>query len=238
MIELAVFDVAGTTVNEGGTVYRVLADTVRAAGGDPSAQQIEQWMGASKREAIQALLTAAGADASDPVVDAAFADFRSRLAAAYRADPPAAFDGVPEALAQLRASGVKVALTTGFDRETTASLLGSLGWDSTVVDAVVCIDDVTAGRPAPFMVFHAMEATGIADVRRVLVAGDTVRDVESGLNAGAAVVVAVRTGHVPEATLASAGPTHVLDGIAGIPSLLAAVSLHSSVSPDTSANRS
>jgi phosphonatase-like hydrolase len=127
---------------------------------------------------------------------------------------------------------VKVALTTGFDRETTVSLLGSLGWDSTVVDAVVCIDDVAAGRPAPFLVFHAMEATGIADVRRVLVAGDTVRDVESGLNAGAAVVVAVRTGHVPEPTLAAAGPTHVLDGVARIPALL------TSVSPDTSANRS
>ncbi|NMO49721.1 phosphonatase-like hydrolase [Actinoplanes sp. TBRC 11911] len=221
MIELAVFDVAGTTVNEGGTVYRVLAETVRAAGGDPSPQQIEQWMGASKREAIQALLTAAGADASDPVVDAAFADFRARLAAAYRAEPPVAFDGVPQAIERLRSSGVKVALTTGFDRETTASLLGSLGWDSTVVDAVVCIDDVMAGRPAPFMVFHAMEATGVRDVRRVLVAGDTVRDVESGRNAGAAVVVAVRTGHVPDTTLGAAGPTHLLDGVAGIPGLLA-----------------
>ena len=51
-------DVAGTTVDEGGTVYRVLAETVRAAGGDSSPAQIEAWMGASKREAIQALLTA------------------------------------------------------------------------------------------------------------------------------------------------------------------------------------
>lgn len=220
MIELAVFDVAGTTVNEGGTVYRVLADTVRAAGGDPSPAQIEQWMGASKREAIQALLDGAGADASDPVVDAAFADFRSRLAAAYKADPPSAFDGVPEAIASLRASGVKVALTTGFDRETTASLLATLGWDAHVVDAVVCIDDVQTGRPAPFMVFHAMEATGVTDVRRVLVAGDTVRDVESGQNAGAAMVIAVRTGEVSAPALAASGPTHLLDGVADIPGLL------------------
>lgn len=221
MIELAVFDVAGTTVNEGGTVYRVLADTVRAAGGDPTHAQIEEWMGASKREAIQALLTTSGADASDPVVDAAFADFRSRLADAYKADPPSPFDGVPEAIARLRASGVKVALTTGFDRETTASLLATLGWDAGLVDAVVCIDDVMTGRPAPFMVFHAMEATGVADVRRVLVAGDTVRDVESGQNAGAALVIAVRTGEVPAETLAAAGPTHVLGGVTDVPDLLA-----------------
>jgi phosphonatase-like hydrolase len=221
MIELAVFDVAGTTVNEGGTVYRVLAETVRAAGGDPTPAQIEQWMGASKREAIQALLTASGADAGDTVVDDAFADFRARLAAAYKAEPPVAFEGVPEAIAALRTAGVKVALSTGFDRETTASLLSTLGWENGVVDAVICIDDVIAGRPAPYMIFHAMEATGVTDMRRVLVAGDTVRDVEAGRNAGAAYVVAVRTGEVPAETLAAAGPTHVLAGVADIPQLLA-----------------
>ena len=220
MIELAVFDVAGTTVDEGGTVYRVLADTVRAAGADPTPGQIEAWMGASKREAIQALLREAGADASDPVVDAAFADFRARLATAYRTDPPKPFAGVPEAIDRLRRAGVKVALTTGFDRDTTASLLASIGWSDGVLDAVICIDDVTAGRPAPFMVFHAMEATGVTDVRRVLVAGDTVRDVQAAQNAGAAIVVAVTTGEVPAATLAAAAPTHVLGGVAEIPDLL------------------
>jgi phosphonatase-like hydrolase len=220
MIELAVFDIAGTTVDEGGTVYRVLADTLRAAGAVPTDDQIEAWMGASKREAIQALLRDSGADASDPVVDAAFADFRARLADAYKMDPPKPFAGVPEAIRQLRRSGVKVALTTGFDRETTASLLDSIGWADGVLDAVVCIDDVTAGRPMPFMVFHAMEATGVADVRRVLVAGDTVRDIQAGQNAGAEIVVAVTTGEVPAATLAAANPTHVLDGVAQIPDLI------------------
>jgi phosphonatase-like hydrolase len=226
MIELAVFDVAGTTVEEGGTVYRVLAETVRAAGGDPSADQIEAWMGASKREAIQALLAASGADASDAVVDAAFGDFRSRLRRAYADVPPKPFAGVPESIARLRSSGVKVALTTGFDRETTTSLLASIGWGSDLLDAVVCIDDVAAGRPAPFMIFHAMEATGVADVRRVLVAGDTVRDVEAGLNAGAAVVVAVTTGEVRAETLSAAGPTHVLSGVVDIPDLILSPTVH------------
>ncbi|WP_433379612.1 phosphonatase-like hydrolase [Actinoplanes sp. CA-142083] len=215
MIELVVFDVAGTTVNEGGTVYRVLADTVRAAGGDPSPAEIEAWMGASKRAAIQALLT----DASDAVVDEAFADFRKRLATAYQESPPVPFPGVTELIAALRAAGVKVALSTGFDRETTASLLASIGWGPATLDAVVCIDDVAAGRPAPYMTFHAMEATGVQDVRRVLVAGDTVRDVEAGRNAGAALVVAVLTGEVSQESLADAGPTHVLPGVVEIPEL-------------------
>jgi phosphonatase-like hydrolase len=216
MIDLAVIDVAGTTIEEGGTVYRVLAETVRAAGGDPSAAEIEAWMGASKREAIQALL----AEPDDTVVDAAFADFRSRLHQAYRDQPPTPFAGVTEVIARLRAAGVKVALTTGFDRETTSSLIGSVGWASGVLDAVICIDDVPAGRPYPYMIFRAMEATGVADVRRVLVAGDTVRDIEAGRNAGAGIVVAVTTGEVKAETLAAADPTHVLGGVVDIPAVL------------------
>lgn len=70
MIELAVFDIAGTTVDEGGTVYRVLADTVRALGADPSDSQIERWMGAGKREAIAALLAQSHIAPDDATVDA------------------------------------------------------------------------------------------------------------------------------------------------------------------------
>lgn len=220
MIALAAFDIAGTTIDEGGAVYRVLADAVRSAGGDPSAEQVEKWMGASKREAIAALLEASGAPATSQIVDAAFVDFRARLEIAYRQHPPKPFPGVTETIAALRAQGVKVALTTGFDRDVTTMVLAAAGWDGGVVDAVICIDDVSMGRPAPYMIYRAMEKTGVIDVRTVLVAGDTVRDVLAGRNAAAGRVVAVRTGHVDEATLAAAGPTDVLDSIADLTDLL------------------
>lgn len=178
-------------------------------------------MGASKREANQGLLEQAGVDASDATVDSAFADFRTRLSAAYRAERPTPFAGVPEVIAGLRGAGIKVALTTGFDREVITALLTAMGWDEGVLDAVVCIDDVPAGRPAPYMIFRAMEATGVADVRTVLTAGDTIRDVEAGRNAGAGFVLAVRTGEVGSETLAAAGPTEVLDGVVNLPAFLA-----------------
>lgn len=221
MIELVALDVAGTTVDEGGTVYRVLAETVRAIDADPTPDQIEQVMGAGKRDAIRVLLEASGLAAGADVVEPAYDDFRARLAAAYRTTPPRPFHGVPETLAALRRSGVRVALTTGFDRETTDALLRSLGWERGVVDAVACIDDVPAGRPAPYLVFRAMERTGVADVRAVMTAGDTVRDVEAGLNAGAAVVVAVTSGGIHAQTLRNAGAAHVLDSVTEIPALLA-----------------
>ncbi|MCK2216965.1 HAD family hydrolase [Actinomadura sp. ATCC 31491] len=264
MIELAVLDIAGTTVEEHGAVYLALEEAVRAAGGDPDAAAIARWMGADKREAIAALLTGrpgavpgggddagrsgrpggsgrpdgsgrpgrsgrpdgpgrpGGAPGVD-VVDRAFADFRERLRAAYAARPPAPLPGVPEAIARLRASGVKVALTTGFDRGVTAALLGELGWHAGrdgVLDAVVCVDDVPAGRPAPYMIFRAMEATGVRDVGRVLTAGDTVRDLEAGSNAGAAIVAGVLSGSQDALALGAARHTHLLPSVSALPALL------------------
>jgi phosphonatase-like hydrolase len=222
MIELAAFDMAGTTVQEHQAVYQALYDCVVAAGARPTAADIQTWMGAGKREAITALLSLDGAAApSDPTVDAAFADFRTRLAEAYRAQPPTPMPGVLDTFSRLRAAGIKIALTTGFDREVTDDLLATLGWDDGTIDAAICISDVTAGRPAPYLIFRAMEATGVMNVARVLVAGDTVRDLEAGTNAGAAFVIGVLSGGVDEATLAATAHTHILPSVADVPDLLA-----------------
>jgi phosphonatase-like hydrolase len=216
-IELMVLDMAGTTVEEHGAVYEALAEAVVAAGGNPSRGDIHRWMGAGKREAITHLL----GPATEPAgIDAAFADFRARLGKSYRDRPPTALPGVPEALARIRAAGTKVALTTGFDREVTTSLLTLLGWDERVIDASICVDDVPAGRPAPYMIFRAMEATGVHDVSRVLVAGDTTRDLQAGVNAGAGYVVGVLTGGLDATALGAERHTHLLPGVADLPSLL------------------
>ncbi|MER7503170.1 phosphonatase-like hydrolase [Nonomuraea pusilla] len=220
MIELAVLDIAGTTVEEHGAVYVALEEAVRAAGGRPGRQDVERWMGAGKREAITAMLTTPEGAPSPEAVESAFADFRDRLRRAYAERRPSPLPGVPEAIAALRAAGVKVALTTGFDREVTAGLLAEVGWDDGVLDAVVCVDDVAAGRPAPYMIFRAMEATGVRDVGRVLTAGDTVRDLEAGTNAGAAIVAGVLTGGLDASALGAVRHTHLLPSVAAIPSLL------------------
>jgi phosphonatase-like hydrolase len=128
--------------------------------------------------------------------------------------------GVSEALVLLRGQGVKIALTTGFTREVTEPLLDSLGWDDAVIDVVVTVDEVSAGRPAPFMIFKSMEATGVTEVSRVLVAGDTVRDLKAGVNAGAAFVVGVLTGGMNAAELGRVRHTHLLRGVGDILALV------------------
>ncbi|WP_218920608.1 phosphonatase-like hydrolase [Lentzea guizhouensis] len=211
-VDLVVLDIAGTTVQEHGLVYRALADTVEAAGGTPA--DVGRWMGADKHEAISSML-----GRSD--VDTEFADFHVRLRKLYAETPPTPLPGVPEAVAQLRSAGVKVALTTGFDRPVVDGLLDVLGWREDVLDAVVCVDDVPAGRPAPYMVFRAMELCGARDVRRVLTAGDTVRDLEAGTNAGAGYVVGVLSGSQTAEELGAVRHTHLLPSVASLPTLLA-----------------
>jgi phosphoglycolate phosphatase len=222
-IELAALDIAGTTVDEGGAVYRVLAEVVRVHGAAPTDADIRAWMGADKREAIAALLAV---PRTERVVEQAHSAFVTRLAGEYAAHPPKPLPGVEAALAALRTAGVRVALTTGFDRQVTAPLLAALGWtvsDGTgpaTVDAVVCADEVVAGRPAPDLIRAAMGRTGVTEPGAVLAAGDTVLDVRAGLAAGAALVVAVLSGAQTETELRAAGPTHVLPGVGELPELL------------------
>ena len=86
------------------------------------------------------------ADRAAAVVD----EFRNRLITAYTENPPHPLPGIPEALTTLRAAGIRVALTTGFDRDIVDSLLDVLGWEGdSMVDTVVCGSDVAAGRLRP-----------------------------------------------------------------------------------------
>ncbi|MDR1633859.1 MAG: phosphonatase-like hydrolase [Bifidobacteriaceae bacterium] len=222
MIELVVLDIAGTTVEEHNAVYEALAGAVRGYGASPTPADIGIWMGADKREAIRGLIQLSGLTVpADPVVEEIHDRFRSLLAQAYRDDPPTPLPGVPEALGLLRAKGVKIALTTGFDHEVAGALLAMIGWSEGVIDALICVDDVRAGRPAPYMIFQAMERTGVVRVGNILVAGDTTRDLEAGANAGAGLVVGVGTGAMGLDALGQAPHTHLLPSVADLPDLLA-----------------
>jgi phosphonatase-like hydrolase len=220
--ELVILDIAGTTVDEGQHVYRVLSETAKAHGASPSEADIARWHGSAKHEALHALLTSRdGTPPSDEELRTVVADFRNRLTAAYAQHPPLPLPGVREALAALRAAGIRIALNTGFDRDIVESLLNALGWEgNSVVDAVVCGSDVRAGRPAPFMIFRAMEQLGVTDVARVLVVGDTPRDLQAGTNSGAALVVGVLTGASDADELGAHRHTHLLPSVADLPTFL------------------
>lgn len=216
---LAAFDMAGTTIDDHGLVYRALAETVEATGAGVAAADLQRLMGAEKRHAIAELARAGGVELSEEETHARFDEFRERLRGLYAEQPPVPLAGVPEALDALRSAGVRVALTTGFSADIGLPLVELLGWEDRL-DAVVCASEVAQGRPAPYMIFRAMEKTGVLSVAEVLVAGDTVVDIQAGVHAGAAQVYGVLTGAADRAALSGHGETAIIDGVAALPELL------------------
>jgi phosphonatase-like hydrolase len=220
-LELVIFDLAGTTVKDSGQVTS--AFTAALAGHDISItpEQLSGVRGSSKRQAVLRLIPEGPHRAR--LAETIYASFREQLAERYSVEGVEAIDGAEQIFRWLKALGVGVALNTGFDRETTALLLDALEWNQGVVDAVVCGDDVAMGRPAPYLIFRAMEAAGASSVRRVANVGDTILDLQAGHNAGVGWNVGVLTGAHDRQSLARAPHTHLLSSVAELPRLWAAL---------------
>jgi len=217
IIKLVVSDMAGTAVQDAGEVARAFAQALADHGVEANAEQINAVRGASKREAIATLVVQRFQEADAARVAAVYASFKSHLQRVFTREAKP-IPGAPETFAWLRSRGIKLALNTGFDRDITEILLDALQWRG-IADAVICGDDVKQGRPAPYMIFRAMEQTGTTDVRQVLNAGDTVSDLQAARNAGVAVSVGVLSGAHRREQLEREPHTRLLESIAALPGL-------------------
>jgi phosphonatase-like hydrolase len=222
MIELVVFDLAGTTVHDGDAVNASFRAALAARGIDADPAAVKTVMGLPKPEAIRALLERHREPPSAETINAIHEDFTRRMRDYYATDPEVReVPGAAAAFAELRRAGVKVALNTGFFRPITEVLLARLGWHCpAVIDADVTSDEVPRGRPHPDMIRHLMARLGVEDARRVAKVGDTRADLEEGTNAGCAFVIGVTTGSFTREQLRACPHTHLLASVAEVPALL------------------
>jgi phosphonatase-like hydrolase len=218
--QLAVFDMAGTTVSDPDLVVDALLETLSAAGRTASPTEARALMGYPKPEAIRRLL---GARAGDAVlVERLHADFVRRMIERYRDSPTVSPMPQSEAcFATLRARGIRIALDTAFSRDIAQVIVDRFGWlKRGAIDDLIATDEVSDGRPHPDMIRTLMRRHGVEDPRRVVKIGDTEADIREGRNAGAGLVVGVTTGAYDRASLAACQPDHVIDGLAELPPLL------------------
>ncbi|MFI5639938.1 phosphonatase-like hydrolase [Streptomyces goshikiensis] len=220
---LIVLDMAGTTVADGGLVERAFERAAERLGVEPGSadhaaklQYVRDTMGESKISVFRHLF---GTEELARRANSAFEQAYGELVDGGLIAP---IPGAREAIEKLRAEGRTVVLTTGFARVTQDAILDALGWQG-LADLTLCPADAGGrGRPYPDMVLAAFLRTGAAaDVREVVVAGDTAYDMLSGRRAGAGIVAGVLTGAHGRETLDEHGATHVLASIADLPALLA-----------------
>jgi len=211
-IQVAVMDMAGTTVADDGLVVEAFEAAATAAGLPASGaerenarQYVLDTMGQSKIVVFRALF---GDESVAQQANTAFEDAYAALIDSGSATP---IDGAAEAITRLRDAGVKVALTTGFSSATQGKLLAALGWQS-LADLVLAPGDGVRGRPYPDLVLTSLMRLNADGVRNVAVIGDTASDVETALRAGAAIAAGTLTGAHDADQLRGAGATHVVGG--------------------------
>lgn len=230
-IKLCVFDMAGTTVNEGNLVYKTVCNAINEAlnSAGKSDKQVslelclEYGAGKEKRNAIRDILNRL--DLSDACIelltDTAFATFKDSLATAYSKETLSEFEGMSELFEQLKVSGRKVVLNTGYDAKTANKILTVLGWSvGDQVDALVTADDVENGRPDPDMITLAMKRFNVDNSQQVLKAGDSGIDIEEGKNAGCGLVLGVLSGAQNEQQLVKYSPDVILDKLTELKELI------------------
>src|SRR5947207_2285949 len=155
MIELVVFDMAGTTVHDGDAVKTSFRAALAGRGIEIEPAVVHTVMGLPKPVAIRKLLEQfgepRGATPTPQNIDAIHEDFTRRMKAYYATDPAVReIPGAASVFQTLRRAGIKVALNTGFFRPIVDVLLQRLGWTvPAVIDAVVTSDEVARGRPHP-----------------------------------------------------------------------------------------
>ena len=219
---LAVFDIAGTTVEDPDGVGGSLKAALTADEVPWKAETVNSVMGIPKPLAIRYLLESAGLRATEGRINSIHMDFQARMIHYYANDPSVKeVDGARDVLQQLRGMGIAVALDTGFDRAIVDVLLKRLGWDDAVIDSSVTSDEVAQGRPFPDMIYKLMNEFGVEHASQVIKVGDTPSDMIEGTAAGCGMVVGVTSGTHSEDLLSPHPHTHLIHSIRDLPALLA-----------------
>jgi phosphoglycolate phosphatase len=215
--ELVVVDFAGTTMREDGAVLAAYREALSGEGIPFTEEDLSSRRGASKR-AVFRELAARDDRFPDPeaVATRALAAFEAALRREYTSGRVEEIPGAAATVALLRERGIKVALSSGFDRGLVDLLVARLGWEHRF-DLILAGDDVPLGRPAPFLIYRAMIDLLVTDISRVAVVGDTPNDLQSAANARTGWAIGVLSGAHGIETLSRAPHTHLIPSVAELP---------------------
>lgn len=254
-IQAAILDWAGTVVDHGSRAPMGAFVRAFAHFGVPiSIADARGPMGMAKRDHISAVgrapavATAWTAKFGHPIteeeIDAVMAVFEPMNVASV-VDHADFIPGALEALAKLKAQGIRIGSTTGYTRPIMEKLMPIAAQAGYVPDVTVCAGDLPAGRPSPLMMWHAMAAMGVWPAETVVKVDDTIPGIGEGTAAGTWTVGLSLSGNMvglsaaelaalpeadkaalrakAEAEMKAAGADLVIDSIAALPEAIATI---------------
>lgn len=104
-------------------------------------------------------------------------------------------DGLLDFVAAMRQQGVKIGSSTGYTTKMMEVVVPRAAAQGYLPDAVVCSSDVPAGRPHPYMCYENALRLQVYPLSAMVKIGDTVSDIEEGLNAGMWTIGLTRCGN-------------------------------------------
>lgn len=251
-IKAVLLDWAGTTVDYGSRApTQVFLEVFRRRGVEVTVEEARGPMGRAKHEHI-AMVAALPRVAESWRQKHGTLPGKADLRAMYEEFLPLqqeilqrgseVIPGIPRAISELRAQGIGIGSTTGYTRALMDIVIPIAAAGGYSADVVVCSDEVTAGRPTPWMNVRAAEMLGAYPFLQIVVVDDTPVGIEAAKNAGMIAVGVTQTGNalgLSEAEVArlpadslqqrlqdidreflSVGADHVIRSVAELPSLL------------------
>ena len=185
MKRLLISDMAGTTIQEKGIVYNSLFNTIKLIKSDLTKNDIAKFTGHNKIDVIKHFVNKQKMDSPNVVIRNLNSEFNYYLKKEYMNNPSVQLisPNLPVFFNMLRYNGIKIALNTGYNIDIQNLLVDKLNMIN-FIDDYISSDEVTKGRPSPYMIHELMERNGVTDINEVVKVGDTVADIREGKNAG------------------------------------------------------
>ena len=120
--------------------------------------------------------------------------------------------GLHVALKAFRKAGIRIGSCTGYTTPIMAVLVEEARKRGYTPDSIVCPSDVPAGRPYPWMCYQNAINLQVYPMEGMVKIGDTVNDIQEGLNAGMWTIGVTKTGNelgLTEAEVALLAPSEL-----------------------------
>lgn len=204
-LRAVILDWAGTTMDYGCYAPAVVfVEVFGRKGVEITMAEAREPMGAHKKVHIrkisklprvaEAWRDVHGRNCDENDVEEMFADFVP-LQLACLAEYADLVPGTLEAVDAFRSRGLKIGSTTGYTNAMMDLLRDEAKQRGYEPDVSVCATDVPAGRPEPWMCLANAMRLGVYPMESLVKVGDTLPDIEEGLNAGMWTIGLAKTGN-------------------------------------------